>query len=90
MALERLENELRAGAVAQYPRPLGNLLPTKGGVASLDKQLSKYGPGTPGILKTLSGESVKSKPFHNNSKILFAFFHFHLLKSLQWSFPETT
>ena len=33
----------------------------------------------------LSGQCVKSNPFHNNSKILFAFFHYHLVKH----FPDT-
>ena len=79
--------ELNARAVVQYPRPLENLLPSKCGVESLEKQLSKYSLGTAGILKTpLSGQHVNSNPFHNNSKILFAFFHFHLVKH----FPDTT
>lgn len=77
--------ELKARVVVQYPRPLENLLPSNCGVESLEKQLSKCGLGTAGILKTLlSGQSVKSNPFHKNSKILFAFFH--LVKH----FPDTT
>lgn len=77
--------ELNARAVVQYPRPLENLLPSNCGVESLEKQLSKCGLGTGGILKTpLSRQSVKSNPFHKNSKILFAFFH------LAKHFPDTT
>ena len=77
--------ELNAWVVVQYPRPLENLLPSNCGVESLEKQLSKCGLGTAGILKTLlSGQSVKSNPFHKNSKILCAFFH--LVKH----FPDTT
>ena len=70
----------------QYPRPLENLLPSKCGVESLQKQLSKYSLGTAGILKTpLSGQCVKSNPFIIILKYCLPFF---ILLSIFQTLPD--